>query len=97
MVFITVGPMKLYNQDNSAAAALGGEVAHEHASEVSQAGGVKLTSLAGAVFVNKDKKKGQQETLQVHLQSTMGYIVCFPRTSSTRYGSHSDAAIELIV
>jgi hypothetical protein len=92
-----VGPMKLYNQDNSAAAALGGEAAHECASEVSQAGGVKLTSLADAVFANKDKKKGQQDTLQVHLQSTVGYMVCFPGTSSTRYGSYGDAAIELIV
>ena len=92
-----VGPMKLYNRDNSAAAALGGEAARERASEVSQAGGVKLTSLAGAVFANKDKKKGQQDTLQVHLQSTVGYMVCFPGTSSTRYGSHGDAAIELIV
>jgi hypothetical protein len=91
------GPMKLYNRDNSAAATLGGDAARERASEVSQAGGVKLTSLAGAVFANKDKKKGQQDTLQVYLQSSIGYMVCFPGTSSTRYGSHASAAVELIV
>ena len=91
------GPMKLFNRDNSAAAALGGDAARKRASEVSQAGGVKLTSLAGAVFANKDKKKGQQDTLQVSLQSTIGYMVSFPGTSSTRYGSHADAAVELVV
>ncbi|KIM81602.1 hypothetical protein PILCRDRAFT_54894, partial [Piloderma croceum F 1598] len=32
-----------------------------------------------------------------HLQSTMGYMVCFPGMSSTHYGSHGDTAIELIV
>ena len=66
------GPIKLFNCDNSATAALGGVAACEWASEVSQAGGVKLTSLAGAVFANEDKKKGQQDTLQVSLQSTIG-------------------------
>jgi hypothetical protein len=93
------GPMKLPNRDNAAAATLGtsGDAACERAIEVSQAGGVKLTSLAGAVFANKDKKKGQQDTLQVCLQSAIGYMVCFPGTSSTRYGSHAEAAAELIV
>ena len=95
------GPMKLLNCDNAAAATLGTNgdayAACEWAIEVSQAGGVKLTSLAGAVFANKDKKKGQQDTLQVCLQSVIGYMVCFPGTSSTRYGSHAEAAAELIV
>ena len=93
------GPIKLHNRDNGAAVTLGanGDAAHDQAMEVSQAGGAKLTSLAGAVFANKDKKKGQQDTLQVCLQSTIGYMVCFPGTSSTRYGSHAEAAAELIV
>jgi hypothetical protein len=93
------GPMKLHNRDNAAAVTLGanGDAAHDRAMEASQAGGVKLTSLAGAVFANKDKKKGQQDTLQVCLQSTIGYMVCFPGTSSTRYGSHAEAAAELLV
>jgi len=92
-----VAPMKLYNRDNSAAASLGGSEARTRAAEVSQAGGVKLTSLAGAVFAHKDKKKGQQDSLQVYLQSVVGYMVCFPGTSSTRYGSTCEAAAELLV
>ena len=93
------GPIKLHNQDNVVVVTLGinGDAAHDRAIEVSQAGGVKLRSLAGAVFANKDKKKGQQDTLQVCLQSTIGYMVCFPGTSSTHYGSHAEAAAELIV
>lgn len=69
----------------------------QRGSDVSQAGGVKLTNLAGAVFANKDKKKGQQDSLQVYLQSVIGYMVCFPNTSSTRYQSHCCAATELLV
>jgi hypothetical protein len=63
----------------------------------SVAGGVKLTSLAGAVFAHKDKKKGQQDSLQVYLKSIVGYMVCFPSTSSTQYGSTCEAAAELLI
>jgi hypothetical protein len=56
-----------------------------------------LTSLAGAVFANKDLKKGQQDTLQVALQDRIGHMVRFPGTSSTHYGSHPEAAAELLV
>jgi hypothetical protein len=49
--------IKLMNCDNTAAATLGGPDARERAGTVSQGGAVKLTSLAGAVFSNKDKKK----------------------------------------
>jgi hypothetical protein len=38
-------PMKLMNQDNSAAVEFGGTAARKRASDVSQAGAVKLTSL----------------------------------------------------
>ena len=86
-----VGPIKLVNRDNAAAAA------RKRASDVSQAGGVKLTSLTGAVFANKDTKKGQQDSLQVYLESVIGYMVRFPNTSSTRYQSHCEAAAELLV
>jgi hypothetical protein len=92
-----VGPMKLFNQDNAAAAALGGSAAHQQAGDNSQAGDVKLTSLAGAVFANKDKKKGQQDSLQVYLQSVISYMVSFPNTSSTHYQSHCCAAAKLLV
>lgn len=77
-----VAPMKLHNCDNSAAASLGGSETCTRAAEVLQAGSVKLTSLVGAVFSHKDKKEGLQDSLQVYLQSVVGYMVCFPGTSS---------------
>ena len=91
------GPKMLFNKDNRAVARLGGDATQERASEVSTAGGVKLTSLAGAVFANKDLKKGQQDTLQVALQDGIGYMVQFPSMSGTHYGSHAEAAAELLV
>jgi hypothetical protein len=57
------GPMKLMNKANAAAAATGAGRARDQAVDASQSGGVKLTSLAGAVFHHKDDKKGQQDTL----------------------------------
>jgi len=71
--------------------------ARERAGTVSQGGAVKLTSLAGAVFSNKDKKKGQQDSLQVYLEETIGYMVRFLDTSNTHYQCHCDAAVELII
>lgn len=84
------GLMKLYNCDNSATAALGGDAACKRASEVSQAGGIKLTSLAGAVFVNKDKRKANR---------TLSKSPCSQPsvTCSTHYGSHANAAVEPVV
>jgi len=74
-----VTPMKLYNCDNSAAASLGGSETCTRAAEVLQAGSVKLTSLAAAVFAHKAKKIGQQDSQQVYLQSVVEYMVCFPQ------------------
>jgi hypothetical protein len=54
-------------------------------------------SLMGAVFANKDTKKGQQDSLQVYLESVIGYMVQFPNMSSTRYQSHCKGAAELLV
>ena len=70
-------------------ARLGGDTARDRATEVSTAGGIKLTSLAGAVVANKDLKKGQQDTLQVALQDGIRYMVQFPSASSTHDGSHA--------
>ncbi|KAF7966578.1 hypothetical protein HWV62_37835 [Athelia sp. TMB] len=92
------GPMKLLNRDNAAAANLAGENsdARKRAMDVSQAGGVKLTSLAGHIFANKDKKKGQQDTFKYELEDAIGYMAGFPDTSNVRYQSHCEAAAELI-
>ncbi|KAF8594924.1 hypothetical protein BDV93DRAFT_564910 [Ceratobasidium sp. AG-I] len=60
-------------------------------------GAVKLASLLGAILNNKDDKKGQHETYRFSFQQQFGYSAIFPDTSNTRYGSHCDAAAELLV
>ena len=94
-----VPPMLLMNRDNAAAAASGPSSAKNRAAEVSQGGGVKLTSLAGALFRHKDEKKGQQDTFRIFFEAAeaVGFTVKFPDTSNTRYQSHCDAAAELLV
>lgn len=63
-----VGPVKLMNRDNTAAATAGGS-ACTWAAEVSQGGAVKLTSLAGALLNHKDDKKGQHDTYRFYMES----------------------------
>jgi len=70
------GPVKLMNRDNTAAAAEGSLAAQKRAIDVSGAGGVKATSLAGAIFNHKDDKKGQQDTLQAFLTVKTGISNC---------------------
>jgi len=76
------GPVKLMNRDNTAAAAEGSSAARKRAIDVSGAGGVKATSLAGAIFNHKDDKKGQQDTLQAFLTVKLRYPIAFPDTSN---------------
>ena len=91
------GPIKLMNQDNSAATASDSSTVRNQAFNVSDAGGVKLTSLAGAIFNRKDDKKGQQDSLQTFMLTKLGYQVPFPDTSNICYPSHCNAASELCV
>jgi hypothetical protein len=77
------GPVKLMNRDNAAAASGGSSVAKKRAGDVSQGGGAKVTSLAGALFNHKDDKKGQQDTLRIFFESVIGYMIHFPDTSNT--------------
>jgi hypothetical protein len=90
-------PKLLRNRDNAAAANLGGVAAWKRANDISQGGGVKTMSLAGAIFNNKDDKKGQQDTFCWFFESKLGYIITFPSTSAIRYGSHCEAAGVLIL
>ncbi|TFK21326.1 hypothetical protein FA15DRAFT_573000, partial [Coprinopsis marcescibilis] len=90
-------PIKLMNRANAAAVDAGPGKAHDNALEVSEGGGVKLTSLAGAVFRHKDDKKGQQDTYRMFFENRVGYTIRFPDTSNTRFQSHCSAAAELIV
>lgn len=92
------GPVKLMNRDNAAVVATPGlSVAKQKALETSGAGGIKATSLAGAIFNHKEQNKGQHDTLQVFFLEKLGYKVPFPDTSNIRYGSHCAAASELLV
>ncbi|GLB36791.1 hypothetical protein LshimejAT787_0310830 [Lyophyllum shimeji] len=83
------GPIKLMNRDNAAASRIGDSAAKTRAAEVSQAGGVKLTSLAGAIFKHKDDKKGQHDTLRFFFEDSIGYYIGFPDTSNIRSISNS--------
>jgi hypothetical protein len=91
------GPIKLMNNDNTAAAAVGSSAACKRALDVLGTGGVKATSLAGAVFNNKDNKKGQQDSLQAFLITKLGYLITFPDTSNIRYHSRAHAATKVIL
>ncbi|KAJ2916131.1 hypothetical protein MD484_g4288, partial [Candolleomyces efflorescens] len=61
-------------------------------------GGVKTAALAGALFNNKDDKKGYGDSHLVHLMSEFGLKNThrFPDTSNTRFNSHAEAAAELL-
>ena len=92
-----VPPKLLKNKDNAMAAQLGGSMARQQANNVLQGGAVKMTSLAGAIFNNKDNKKGQQDTFHWFLECKLGYIITFPRMCTICYGSHCEAAGALIL
>ncbi|KAF9481925.1 hypothetical protein BDN70DRAFT_854244 [Pholiota conissans] len=90
-------PVKLYNRDNAAAAALGSSMAQDRANEISQGGAIKAASLAGLLFNHKDDKKGLQDTYRNFFELYLGYAVAFPQTSSTRFQSHLEASAELLI
>jgi len=68
------------------------------ASEVgrSERCGIKLTNLLGALVRHKDPKKGQQDRFRTFSRKRLGYEVCFPDTSNTRYQSHTYGAAEIL-
>ncbi|KAJ7059945.1 hypothetical protein C8F01DRAFT_1254048 [Mycena amicta] len=64
-------------------------------------GGAKLTALAGAIFNNASDKKGQGDAHQLFMEHKLDVeglerVKRFPQTNNTRFGSHGDAAVELI-
>ena len=89
------GPLKLLNRDNAAFAERGDDE-REEAESKADGGGVKTTSLAGAIFRNQDDKKGYQDAFRTYFLKQLGYSVTFPDMSSVRYQSHCDAAAELL-
>ena len=62
----------------------------------SDRGGLKLTSLIGALVKHKDPKKGQQDRFRTFSRKAIGFEVYFPDTSNTRYQSHTFAAAEIL-
>ena len=91
------GPVPLMNRDNAAAAMGGPSNARTRAENVTQAGAVKVASLAGALFNHKDDKKGHHDIFRIFFESSLGYIFSFPDTSNTQYQSYCLAACALIV
>lgn len=77
------GPILLANRDNAATLeAIGDDsealtTAESRALEVSGAGGVKATSLAGALFNHKDAKKGQQDYHRIFFPK-VDFLASFP-------------------
>ncbi|KAJ7907868.1 hypothetical protein B0H13DRAFT_1618086 [Mycena leptocephala] len=62
-------------------------------------GGAKAVALAGAIFENAIEKRGQGDMVELFLQSKLDAgepIKQFPKTNQTRFGSHGDAACELM-
>ncbi|KAF9020508.1 hypothetical protein BDZ89DRAFT_1138607 [Hymenopellis radicata] len=66
--------------------------------EASTFGGAKTASLAGAIFNNRCNKKGQGETHVIFLSQKVEKLVRrFPQTNNTQFGSHGEAAGELLL
>ncbi|KDQ56101.1 hypothetical protein JAAARDRAFT_48449 [Jaapia argillacea MUCL 33604] len=53
--------------------------------------------LAGAIFNNKDEKKGQHDMYISWFKHHLGHVARFPDTSNTRFQTHCTAAAELIL
>ncbi|KAI0029650.1 hypothetical protein K488DRAFT_34697, partial [Vararia minispora EC-137] len=89
----TNGPVPLLNRDKKASTAAG------HAPSVSsdEAGGVKLTTLAGNIFNHHDDKKGQQRNYHIFFEHAIGYPVPFPETTQNRFQTHCTAATTLLL
>lgn len=95
-------PILLANRDNAATLSRSSgsttltEI-EQRAVDVSGSGGVKATSIAGAIFNHKDDKKGQQDSHRIYFHDVKaGISKKFPNTSNIRYGSHGNAAAELL-
>lgn len=93
-------PVKLFNKDNDATVLLAdssSEMTHaeQRAITETEAGAIKLCSLAGAAFNHKDDKKGHQDSHVYWFSAKYKHFHRFPDTSNVRYGSYVDAATEL--
>jgi hypothetical protein len=98
-----ISPVLLANRDNAAVLDDAPEdeseftAAERRAFDNSACGGVKATSIAGALFNDKDKKKGLQHTMRWYFEQYFGKVLSFPDTSNNWYQSHGVAATELLL
>ena len=103
----TLPPVLLANKANAAAirADTTGETlgaAAQLATDASTRGAVKAASIAGALFNNKDDKKGHQDFHRHYFEKVKleltgeKHSVKFPDTSNTRYQCYCNAAAELL-
>lgn len=101
------GPILLLNKDNLATLQAMADdpetdldeeltVADICALSVTLSGGVKATTIVGALFNNKDDKKGHQDLHRIWFQPIKNSMVKFPDTGNTHNQSHCLAAAELI-
>lgn len=95
------GPILLANKDNAAVLEQVEDAdeytaVEQQAYNTSSGGGVKLTSLAGMLFNNKDDKIGQQDMHQQFFLYKGIEMKRFPDTSNNRYQAHCTAAAELL-
>jgi hypothetical protein len=92
-----VPPVKMVTKDNRAALEKAPEDEHERINGLSKGGTAKLTELMGALLRNKDDKKGQQNIYKIAFEKRFGEQHAFPETNQTRFGSHLQAAVELVL
>ncbi|KZP17166.1 hypothetical protein FIBSPDRAFT_747504 [Athelia psychrophila] len=68
----------------------------QDAVQTSASGAVRAAWIAGALFNNKDDKKGQQDTFNWWFEKELGLHLSFPDTSNTQYGSYCAACAVLL-
>ncbi|KAJ7206600.1 hypothetical protein GGX14DRAFT_366983, partial [Mycena pura] len=65
--------------------------------ESASCGGSKAVALAGAVINNRYDKKGQGDTHLIYMEQQLDSVIRrFPQVNNTRFGSHGEAAGELL-
>ncbi|KAJ7752263.1 hypothetical protein B0H14DRAFT_3896675 [Mycena olivaceomarginata] len=91
------GPQQMPNRDNAATLRVAaGTTAAARAKDVTRGGVAKLLALAGAIFRHKDRKRGQQDTPRFFFEHKLGFSICFPDTSNTRFQSTMNAACVVV-
>jgi hypothetical protein len=90
-------PVKMVTKDNRTALETAPEDERKRIQGLSKGGAAKLTELLGALLRNKDDKKGQQSMYKIAFEKKFGKQHAFPETNQTRFGSHLQAAVELVL